>query len=56
MGFNAMVVGNHDFDYGQDNLLKTLKPLMRFPLLSANIRTSGGERVFDPMVEKKYGN
>jgi len=39
MKFDAMTVGNHDFDYGQDNLLANLKPLMEFPLLSANIKT-----------------
>jgi 2',3'-cyclic-nucleotide 2'-phosphodiesterase (5'-nucleotidase family) len=56
MGFNVMTVGNHEFDYGQDNLLNTLKPLMQFPLLSANTKTSAGERVFDALVEKKFPN
>lgn len=56
MGFDVMTVGNHEFDYGQDNLLKTLKPAMQFPLLSANTKTSEGARVFDALVEKKYPN
>ncbi len=54
MGFHAMVVGNHEFDYGQDNLFKALKPLMQFPLLSANTRTSTGANVFESLIEKKY--
>ena len=54
MKFNAMTVGNHEFDYGQDNLLVNLKPLMEFPLLSSNTRTSSGQNVFQGVVEKKY--
>lgn len=56
IGFDVMTVGNHEFDYGQDNLLNTLKPLMQFPLLSANTKTSQGAGVFDASVEKKYPN
>jgi 5'-nucleotidase / UDP-sugar diphosphatase len=54
MKFDAMTVGNHEFDYGQDNLLEKLKPLMAFPLLSANIIASSGENAFQGLVEKKY--
>lgn len=54
MKFNAMTVGNHEFDYGQDNLLVNLKPLMEFPLLSSNTRTSSGQNVFQGVLEKKY--
>ncbi len=54
MKFDAMTVGNHEFDYGQDNLLANLKPLMKFPLLSANTKTSTGENVFQGVFEKKY--
>ena len=54
MKFNAMTVGNHEFDYGQDNLLVDLKPLMEFPLLSSNTRASSGQHVFQGLLEKKY--
>jgi 5'-nucleotidase / UDP-sugar diphosphatase len=54
MKFDAMVVGNHEFDYGQDNLLNNLKPIMKFPLLSANIRTTGGKHPFESIFEKKF--
>src|SRR5208283_345582 len=39
MKFTAMVVGNHEFDYGKENLLLNLRPVMQFPLLSANTKT-----------------
>ena len=50
MDFSAMTVGNHEFDYGLPNLLKRLKPEMKFPLLSANIRYEDGSLVFKPYV------
>jgi len=53
MGINAMAVGNHEFDYGQENLLLRLRPLMEFPLLSANIRTAGGESLFERVLVKE---
>ncbi len=36
MGLQAMCLGNHEFDFGQDNL-RRLMALARFPFLSANI-------------------
>ncbi len=56
MKFDAMTVGNHDFDYGQDNLLANLKPLMEFPLLSANIRSGSGLNLFQGVLNKKYSD
>lgn len=38
--YDAMVPGNHDFNYGQDHLL-TLRDKLRFPLVSANIMKDG---------------
>jgi 5'-nucleotidase / UDP-sugar diphosphatase len=54
MKFTAMTVGNHEFDYGQENLLNTLKPKMRFPLLSANITSKSGKRIFERTTKKKF--
>ncbi|MBM3302199.1 MAG: metallophosphatase, partial [Deltaproteobacteria bacterium] len=54
MNFDAMAVGNHEFDYGKTHLLETLRPLARFPLLSANISTDKGERVFEKSIVKEY--
>lgn len=53
MAFNAMTVGNHEFDYGQPNLLMKLRPLMEFPLLSANIGTKGGELLFERVLVRQ---
>ncbi len=41
MGFDAMVVGNHEFDYGQDVLRKRISEA-KFPVLGANIRGFDG--------------
>lgn len=53
MNFTAMTVGNHEFDYGLENLLENLKPAMKFPLLSANITDSDGKPLFDAVMETK---
>jgi 2',3'-cyclic-nucleotide 2'-phosphodiesterase (5'-nucleotidase family) len=42
MKFDAMVLGNHEFDYGQANL-KRLMSLATFPMMSANIKTTAGK-------------
>ncbi|MBS3984437.1 MAG: 5'-nucleotidase C-terminal domain-containing protein [Selenomonadales bacterium] len=54
MQYDAMVPGNHDFNFGQERLLE-LAGMARFPLLAANIegstlpshvvRTVGGRRI-----------
>ncbi len=54
IGLTAMVVGNHEFDYGIPNLMTQLKPKMNFPLLSANIFDAKGERLFEPYVIKQF--
>ncbi|HTY22387.1 MAG TPA: 5'-nucleotidase C-terminal domain-containing protein [Desulfomonilaceae bacterium] len=54
MNFTSMTVGNHEFDYGQANLLKTLKPMMKFPLLSANTTSESGKFLFQRSMQKKF--
>ena len=49
-----MTVGNHEFDYGQENLLNTLKPKMQFPLLSANTTSESGKYIFERTIQKKF--
>ncbi len=49
-----MTVGNHEFDYGQDNLIHTLKPAAKFPLLGANIKNARGDYVFPRTIQKKF--
>ena len=36
VGYDAMTVGNHEFDFGYDQLLKLQKQL-NFPIVSSNI-------------------
>lgn len=50
MEFSAMTVGNHEFDYGLENLTLSLAPSMKFPLLSSNIRYQDGRLLFKPFV------
>ena len=47
-GLDAMTAGNHDFNYGSEQLERLAKKL-KFPLLDANvIRRSNGKHVFKP--------
>lgn len=48
-GYDAMVTGNHEFDYGQDQL-KKLAALAEFPILSANVTKDGS-----PLLQGEYG-
>jgi 5'-nucleotidase len=54
MGFTAMVVGNHEFDFGRDHLVARLEPMMRFPLLSANILDQQERLVFKESMGKTF--
>nr|WP_233641684.1 metallophosphoesterase [Staphylococcus haemolyticus] len=54
VGYNAMTVGNHEFDFGYDQLLKLQKQL-NFPIVSSNIYKNG-KRVFDPSTTVTKNN
>lgn len=47
--YDAMVAGNHDFDYGWERLVE-LSRMTFFPVLSANVRREGGQRILPPHV------
>ncbi len=50
IGVDVMTLGNHEFDFGQDNLATRTKQA-RFPLISANIRRAAtGETLTKPHV------
>ena len=51
LGYDAMVVGNHEFNYGLKNL-SLARDAARFPWLSANTRTGGAIPEFAPFVVK----
>jgi 2',3'-cyclic-nucleotide 2'-phosphodiesterase (5'-nucleotidase family) len=49
-GYDAMTLGNHEFDWGSDNLLR-LEELAGFPFLSANVyNTADGTDFVQPNV------
>lgn len=52
MGYDAMVPGNHEFNYGSTQLVK-LAGLMNFPMLSANVKKTDGTRLFEPYTIKE---
>ncbi|MFP2911791.1 bifunctional metallophosphatase/5'-nucleotidase [Pyxidicoccus sp. 3LFB2] len=50
LGYAAMALGNHEFNYGQD-VLNKFKNEANFPLLGANVRkTADGSEAFTPYV------
>ena len=55
MGFDVMVPGNHDFNYGYDRLLE-LKEAADFPIIGANILKKDGSSDFDGYVVKELEN
>ena len=53
MGYNASVVGNHEFDFGLDGLKQNLAKA-DFPYLSANIRYKNGGKIPEDLGIKPY--
>jgi len=47
MGVNVMALGNHEFDFGQDNLQARMGQA-RFPVISANIRYAATKKPLAP--------
>jgi len=52
MGYDLMVPGNHDFNYGKDRLLE-LADMLDFPMLSANITYEDGTPFLDSYTIKE---
>ncbi len=53
MKYDAMVLGNHEFDAGLDVLKKQIKQA-EFPFISANIQKKGGEEFVKPYILKQF--
>lgn len=51
IGYDAMTVGNHEFDFGADNL-KALESSLNFPILATNVRKDGA-LTFKPYMVKE---
>ena len=52
MGYDAMVLGNHDFNYGYDRLVE-LKDMMKFPMIVSNVVKEDGTVDFKPYEIKE---
>ena len=53
IGYDAMAIGNHEFDNALDVLKEQMK-LADFPFLSANVRTTQGELLTLPYIIKEF--
>ncbi|TSB45643.1 5'-nucleotidase C-terminal domain-containing protein [Alkalicoccobacillus porphyridii] len=54
MDYEALVPGNHDFNYGLDRL-QELEGTADFPVLAANVLDQEGNPLFDPYMIKEFG-
>lgn len=52
--YDAMALGNHEFNYGLD-VLNKFRQSLAFPLLSANVLDRDGNPVFQPYMIKDFG-
>ncbi len=52
-GFDVMVAGNHEFDYGSEQTIK-LASMLKFPMLSANVKKADGSEFLkaNALIEK----
>lgn len=53
LGYDAMALGNHEFDHPID-ILKKQMAMARFPFLSANVRTRDGDYLATPYLIKQF--
>ena len=53
MGYDAMVLGNHEFDH-PIHILREQMDLAKFPFLSANVKTHSGEFLAIPYIIKQF--
>lgn len=53
MGYDAMVLGNHEFD-NPIHILRKQMDLARFPFLSANVKTHNGDHLVIPYIIKQF--
>ena len=52
IGYDAMTVGNHEFDFGADHLFNRIIKNLNFPVLAANVY-KGEERALDAYIVKE---
>lgn len=52
MGYDVMVPGNHEFNYGSNQLLE-LADKLTFPMISVNVKAADGSLLFGPYIIKE---
>jgi 2',3'-cyclic-nucleotide 2'-phosphodiesterase (5'-nucleotidase family) len=52
--YDAMAIGNHEFDFGLERL-ETSRREARFPWLAANVERQDGAPAFDPYIVREIG-
>ena len=55
IGYDAMTLGNHEFDKPLD-VLTAQAQLANFPFLSANVMDASGNHLAEPYVIRRFGN
>ncbi len=53
IGYNAMVLGDHEFEKSYEILKGQLK-LAAFPFISANVKTTNGQNLCEPYIIKNF--
>lgn len=54
VGYDAMTLGNHEFNFGLENMEKA-RAAAKFPWLSANTKAAGSRKPFAPYIVKEAG-
>ncbi len=53
IGYDAVTLGNHEFDNSFETLANQMK-IAKFPFLSANVKNAAGKYIAKPYIIKKY--
>ncbi|MBR8660560.1 5'-nucleotidase C-terminal domain-containing protein [Brevibacillus sp. NL20B1] len=54
LGYDVMAAGNHEFDFGYEQLLK-LRDMLKYPIISANVFKADGTEFLVPTYKAEIG-
>jgi 5'-nucleotidase len=54
LGYHTMAAGNHEFDFGYEQLLK-LRDMLKYPIISANVFKQDGSELLPPTYTAEIG-
>ncbi|MEJ8545760.1 bifunctional metallophosphatase/5'-nucleotidase [Brevibacillus borstelensis] len=54
LGYNVMAAGNHEFDFGYEQLLK-LRDMLKHPVISGNVFKADGKELLVPTFKAEIG-